>query len=81
MPMFQSCPPPGQQLPPALGHFQLGGAAVVKVDCAAAYHPHRVPLLEREPCGLFLAAEPIASSSDCVGKSLFAIEVKRLSPA
>src|SRR5205823_1777246 len=36
-PLPQSCAPPGQHAPPAVGYCQLGGAAVVNVDCAEAY--------------------------------------------
>ena len=58
------------QFPPRLGYDQFGGAAVVNVDCAAAYQPHIVPLFDREPVGDVSAALPIVASSAMVGKSL-----------
>src|SRR5262245_17911441 len=69
-PLPQSWAPPGQQLPPALGHFQFGGAAVFRADCEAAYHSGMLPLAVTTPCELFLAADPMASSSATVAKSL-----------
>lgn len=44
----------------------------MKADCVAEYHSGRVPFADRMPCGRFLAAAPMASSSAAVAKSLFA---------
>src|SRR5438094_534096 len=76
MPKPQSWAPPGQQLPPALGQVQFGGAAVLKLALLAEYHPHIVPLLERMPLGLFLAWLPIVSNSAWVGKSRLTTALK-----
>src|SRR6476469_3694888 len=77
----QSCAPPGQQSPPALGHRQFGGADVFRADCAPGYHRGRVPLLDLMPIGLFRALLPMLSSSACVGKSLFTTELNGAFPA
>src|SRR5437763_1385248 len=81
MPLPQSWAPPGQQLPPALGHFQFGGAAVFRTECPPAYQRGMVPLFDLIPSGLFLAADPIASSSAAVGASLLTTALNSPSPA
>ena len=56
---------------------EFGGAAVLNVDWAAAYQPHIVPLLDRKPLGLPLAALPIVVISAKVGKFRLATLLKR----
>src|SRR5437762_9035796 len=81
-PFPQSCAPPGQQAPPAVGYCQFGGAAVVRDECAAAYHDQLPPLLLRNPPpARLLAAVPIAVSSATVAKSLFFTALNGPSPA
>src|SRR4051794_12075103 len=81
-PLPQSCAPPGQHAPPAVGYCQFGGAAVVRVECPAAYHDQFPPLLlKKPPPARLLAAVPIAVSSAGVAKSFTLTELKGPSPA
>src|SRR5438105_5030003 len=68
----QSWAPPGQQLAPAVGYCQFGGAAVVRLDWVDAYHDQLPPLLlKKPPPARLFAAVPIAVNSAAVAKSLF----------
>ena len=50
-----------------------------KAECPAEYHKGIVPLLVLTPTGLLRAAEPMASISAWVGKSIQAMELNKLS--
>ncbi len=64
-------------MPPALGHFQFDVVAVFNVEWPPAYHRAIVPLFDLTPSGLFLAFDPIASSSATVGEFLVDDRVER----